>query len=77
MCEIAIEKEGEDYICIKYPSQASHVFFDICDLAGNVMTTGRFDNGQIRVKSETMGCGLFTVFVVDCDKLLTKRFEIK
>ncbi len=59
---------------INYRPLANTALYDICDLSGSILKSGKFEEGNT-FDISFLRRGMYMLYIIDCDKVLKERFS--
>ena len=75
---VALElNESKSTLTVSYSPKTDRALFDICDLNGRILKTGELSKKGTTVKVGELYDDHYILMVLDGDKAISERFEIK
>lgn len=59
---------------INYCPDATTALFDICDLSGSILKSGKFEEGNT-FDISFLRRGMYMLYIIDCGKVIKERFS--
>lgn len=68
--------EDQSILEVKYESHTEAPLFDICDLEGRIMKSGKLSTSRLKIKVSDLINSIYIFLILDGDEVKTKRFQI-
>ena len=67
----------QSYIEVEYKPTTEGALYDICDVNGRILKTGKFDGKKLRVAVSDLISSAYVFLVLDGKDIRSKRFHIE
>ena len=68
--------DSQNYLEINYSPQSKKPIYDICDLQGRIIKTGKFSSERLKVAVKDLLNSYYVLLILDGEEIKTRRFEI-
>jgi hypothetical protein len=68
--------DSQNYLEIDYEPRSPKPIYDICDLHGKIIKTGKFTSEKIKVAVNDLLNSYYVLLILDGEEIKTRRFEI-
>jgi hypothetical protein len=66
----------QTYLEVDYKPSSENPMFDICDLDGRIIKTGKFQRGRLKVKVSDLISQAYVFLILDGEQIKSTRFDI-
>lgn len=73
--ELDISQE-RDAVYVSYTPKTDRALFDICDMQGRVVRTGRVESKKTRIETKDLKPGHYLMWVVDAGEVVKTKFKL-
>jgi len=67
--------EAKDRLVVRYTPRTERTIYDLCDMNGRVIKTGRISSEETALDISTLKGARFVMLIVDGDRVFSKRFN--